>query len=241
MKKNLRLTILIGELLTCSFVFSQTVDEIIARNLESKGGIEKLKAIQSIKITGKVIFQAMEMPMVMWAKRPNMVRIESTFQDKKIVQAFDGEKAWWIMPFLGSEEPQEMTGINADSIKEQADFDGPLMNYKEKGHSIELLGKEDMAGTEVYKLKITFKDGKERFFYLDTESCLELKQLSTIDHQGTPMHVETIFGDYKQVSGIMTSHSIENRINNNPQSQIMIESVEFNIDIEDSFFKMPTK
>ncbi|MEW6456281.1 MAG: outer membrane lipoprotein-sorting protein [Acidobacteriota bacterium] len=241
MKKTSILVFLVSGILAVSFAFSQTADEIIAKNLEKKGGIEKLKAIQSIKMTGKVISQAVEMPMVMWAKRPNMLRIESTFQDKKIVQAFDGEKAWWIMPFLGSEDPQEMTGMQADSIKEQADFDGPLVNYREKGHKVELLGKEDMAGTEVYKLRITYKDGKEKFFFLDTESCIELKQSETVDYQGTPLHVERFFGDYKEVNGILIPHSIEARVNNNPQSQITIESIELNPEIEDEFFKMPEK
>ncbi|MFQ6083861.1 MAG: outer membrane lipoprotein carrier protein LolA [Candidatus Aminicenantia bacterium] len=241
MKKTSIFIMLVLGLIVGPFAFSQTVDEIIDKNLETKGGLEKIKAIQSVKITGKVIAQGVEMPMVMWNKRPNMIRMETTFQDKKIVQAYDGEKAWWIMPFLGSEDPQEMTGLQAEAMKDQADFDGPLVDYKEKGHKVELLGKEDMAGTEVYKLKVTKKDGKEIYYYLDTEYCIELKQSMQREYQGTELQVETILADYKPVKGIMIPHSIETRVNGQTQAQITIESVEFDVDIDDSLFKMPPK
>src|SRR4030042_1893986 len=88
---------------------AQTLDEILALNYQAHGGLDKLKAITAMKISGKIVIpeQGLEMPMVMWQKYPDKMRVESRFQDKKIVQAYDGQKAWGIMPFL-SEEPQEM-------------------------------------------------------------------------------------------------------------------------------------
>ncbi len=241
MKKLLSLLFLVLITLFLSHAYAQTVDEIISKNIETKGGLEKLKSIKSMKMTGKVFAGGMEMPMTIWTKRPNMTRMEATLQDQKIVQAYDGEKAWQIMPFTGTNEPQEVKGIQAEDLKERADFDGPLVDYKEKGHKIEFLGKEDLEGTEVYKLKVTLKSGKVMYIYLDTEYCIELKQSTTVDYQGSEILVETIFGDYKQVDGVMMPHSIESKVNGQTQAQITIESIEFNIEIEDSFFKMSPK
>ncbi|MCP2520603.1 outer membrane lipoprotein-sorting protein [Candidatus Aminicenantes bacterium AC-708-M15] len=241
MRKNSVVTFLIFFFLFFSFIYSQTVDEIISKNIETKGGLEKLKSIKSMKMTGKVFAGGFEMSMILWAKRPNMSRMEAVFQDQKIVQAYDGEKAWQINPFMGSNEPQEIKGLQAEDLKDRADFDGPLVDYKKKGHKVEFMGKEDLEGTEVYKLKVTMKNGRVVYLYLDTDSCIELKQSTTVNYQGNEYLVETIFGDYKEVDGIMVPHFIETKLNGQTQAQITIEKVEFNIKIDDNFFKMPAK
>lgn len=87
-----------------------SLDAIVAKNLQAKGGEAKLKAVQSMKMLGKVTIQGMDLSMLITTKRPNMMRQEMQFQDKKIVQGFDGTTAWMINPLMGSEAPQEMTG-----------------------------------------------------------------------------------------------------------------------------------
>ena len=241
MKNKIAIFLLISFILFSTHIFSQTVDEIISKNIETKGGLQKLKSIKSMKMTGEVFTGGFEMSMTLWAKRPNKSRMETVFQDQKTVQAYDGEKAWQINPFMGSNEPQEIKGLQAEDLKEKADFDEPLIDYKKKGHKVEFMGKEDLEGTEVYKLKVIMKSGRVVYIYLDTDSCIELKQSTTLNYQGTEYLVETIFGDYKEVGGIMMPHSIETRINGQTQAQITIEKVEFNIEIDDSLFKMPTK
>ena len=241
MKKRIAIFFLISFILSSTHIFSQTVDEIISKNIETKGGLQKLKSIKSMKMTGKVFAGGFEMSMTLWAKRPNMSRMEAIFQDQKIIQAYDGEKAWQINPFMGSNEPQEIKGLQAEDLKDRADFDGPLVDYKKKGHKVEFMGKEDLEGTEVYKLKVTMKSGRVVYLYLDTDSCIELKQSTTLNYQGTEYLVETIFGDYKEVDGIMVPHFIETKLNGQTQARIIIEKVEFNIEIDDSLFKMPAK
>ena len=241
MKNKIAIFLLISFILFSTHIFSQTVDEIISKNIETKGGLQKLKSIKSMKMTGKVFTGGFEMSMTLWAKRPNKSRMETVFQDQKTVQAYDGEKAWQINPFMGSNEPQEIKGLQAEDLKEKADFDGPLIDYKKKGHKVEFMGKEDLEGTEVYKLKVTMKSGRVVYIYLDTDSCIELKQSTTLNYQGTEYLVETIFGDYKEVDGIMVPHFIETKLNGQTQARIIIEKVEFNIEIDDSLFKMPAK
>ena len=130
---------------------AQTAEEIVAKNLKAKGGVEKLKAMNTVKITGTISAQGMEFPMTTWARRPNLIRREMQIQDKRIVNAFDGETVWAINPMMtGSDEPQELTGPMATMTKDDADFDGVLVDYKEKGHTVELVGAETLEGKKVY-------------------------------------------------------------------------------------------
>ena len=221
---------------------AQTLDEILAMNYQAHGGLDKLKAVTSMKITGKIVIpeQGLEMPMVMWQKYPDKMRVESRFQDKKIVQAYDGQKAWWIMPFL-SEEPQEMEPGQAKLFAEQADFENPLVVFKEKGYPLELLGKEEMEGTSVFKLKLTKPDGREIFFYLDAASGLEVKSTLNVKIGETEALNEILYGDYKPVDGMMMPFYVENKLNGKTQMQMIMATLELNPAMVDAMFVMPQK
>jgi outer membrane lipoprotein-sorting protein len=221
---------------------TQTLDEILARNYKSNGGLDKLKAVTAMKISGKIVIpaQGLEMPTVMWKKHPNKMRVETTFQDKKIVQAYDGRKAWWIMPFL-SADAQEMAQEQAEPFVEQADFENPLLVFKEKGYKLELLGKEDIEGTPVFKLKLTKTDGREIFFYLDADSGLELKSTLTTKTGETETLNEILYRDYKPVDGVMLPFTVENRMNGKTEMQMTMESIEINPAMDDAMFAMPQK
>jgi len=247
--KKIRLLVwvgmLLGGLLSAPLVGNlegQTLEEVLAKNYQAHGGLDKLKALTAWKMKGKIVIpaQGLEMPMELWQKIPNKMRVESTFQDKKIVQAFDGQKAWWIMPFL-SEDPQEMSPEQAKLFKEQADFENPLVVHKEKGYKLELLGKEDLEGTPVFKLKLTKTDGKVLFFYLDAESGIELKSSMSMKIGETEALVDILYGDYKLVDGIMMPFSLENKMNGQTQMQMTMETVEINPAMDDSLFAMPEK
>lgn len=237
MRKTFLFSIIVLFIFVLGSAFSQSVDEIIAKHLQAKGGIEKLKAVNSVKMIGKVITQGIEMPFVMYFKRPNLMRSEAEFQGQKVVNIYDGEKVWMINPFMGSGEPMEVTGVQAESAKEQADFDGPLVDYKEKGIKIELLGKEDVEGTPTYKLKVTLKNGKERIYYLEANSFLEIKTESTVEIQGNPVTVNALLSDYKEVNGLKFPFSIQT--SGGPSStHIIFEAIELNPELEDSLFKV---
>jgi hypothetical protein len=170
-------------------------------------------------------------------KRPNLLRVDVTFQGKNLAQAYDGQSGWQT-PFMGN-DPQKMTEDDLRDIREQADFDGPLVDYKEKGNTVELIGKEDMEGTDVYKLKVTLKDGNIRYVYLDAENYLELKSSGKMKREGTEYDGETIFSNFQTVDGLVIPFSIEGKINGQTGQQITIEKVETNVKVDDSMFKMP--
>ena len=218
-----------------------SLDEIIATHIESRGGRDAMNEAKTARMTGKMaIGPGMEAPFVINFMRPFKLRMEFELQGMKAVQAYDGETGWGIMPFLGQTEPTAMADDQLKQIKDQADFDGPLVDYKDKGHTVEYLGTVDADGTEAYKIKVTKADGDVVTTYLDTEYALEFKQESRTSIQGNEVNVVTEIGDYKDVGGLMMPHSITQTMEGAPAGQtITIDSIELNPEFEDDFFTMP--
>jgi outer membrane lipoprotein-sorting protein len=226
-------------------LMAETLEEILAKNLEVRGGEEAILAVKSTRSTGTMRMGgsaagALEVPFTAEFKRPGKVRIEFTVQGMTAIRAYDGEVGWSVLPFMGKTEPEEMAEDQLKDIKEQADFDGLLVNYKEKGHTVELVGTEEVDGTPAYKLKVTKANGDIVNLYLDQEYYIEFKADTTREVQGAEVKVSTVFGDYKEVEGLLFAHSMEISFEGNPAGQVLtMENIELNVDIDDERFTMP--
>jgi outer membrane lipoprotein-sorting protein len=220
---------------------AQTVDEIIAKNVQARGGMDKIKSVQTIRSTGTMTMgPGMEAPGSMIVKRPDMARLEFTIQGLTAVQAYDGKDAWQIMPFMGKKDPEVMSADDKKDIEENADIDGPLVDYKSKGNKVELLGKEKLEGTDAYKLKATLKNGDVITIYLDADSFLEIKEEVKRNVRGSEQEVEAVMGDYKEVNGVMFPFAMENGIKGSQEKQkLTVSKIELNVPVDDSIFKMP--
>lgn len=220
---------------------AQTVDELIKKNIDAHGGMEKMKALKSVKMTGKASFPGgMEAPFALMKKRPNQVRIEFTLQGLTGVQAYDGTTGWQIDPFQGVKDPQKMSEDDLKDIMEQADFDGPLVDYKDKGNTVELAGKEDVQGSEAYKLKLTLKNGDVRYIFLDPDSGLDIKATTLVKRAGVDRSFDTYFGDFKAIDGVIFPMAVELKMGGDqPGPTYTVEKVETNVELQDSLFVMP--
>lgn len=227
--------------LTGAAAWAQTADEIIEKHLQAIGGRDKLKAVQNERITGKMVMgQGMEAPFTMEMARPNKMRMEFTVQGMTGIQAFDGKTGWSVMPFMGKTEPEAMPDEDVKRMEEQADIDGLLLDYKDKGRQVEYVGKEDLEGTPVHKLKVTQKNGDVVFVYIDAEQFLQLKQSGKTKIRGQEVESETTFGDFKTVEGLVFPHSIEQKAQGMPAGMVMtISKVEVNPGLADGRFTMP--
>jgi len=214
---------------------SQTVDELIARNLESKGGLARMRAIQTMKQTRRMNLQGMESPVVVYAKRPNMVRQEIAAGGRTVVMAYDGVTPWIVNPHTGANAPIQVTGPQADAIRQDSDFDGPLVDYREKGLTIELVGVETLGTAKAHHLKVTTKKGLVQHYYLDETTALEVKLVTETD-TGT---IEQELSDYREVEGIKIPFVIRTFANGVKQGETRLEKVEFNVKIDDAIFRMP--
>jgi len=220
---------------------AQSADEVINKHFEAMGGKEKIAGIKTMKLVCSVeIAPGMKAPITMYFVNNQSMRVEVEVQGMQILSAVDGDSGWSINPMSGKKEAERM---NADEIKEskdQMDLTGALFNYKEKGHSVEMLGKEDMEGTEVYKLKILKKSGDIQYDFIDAETNLLLKETTTHKFNDKETSGDVIFSDYRKVDGIMFAHSMENRETGAAQGQALkVESVEINPAIDKNMFKMP--
>ena len=227
-----------------------TVDEIVAKNLQAKGGAEKWQSVKSVKMTGKMTAQGTEMPLTVYAMRPNFNRQEITMAAGKAIQAFDGTTAWVVNPMLGIDTPQVVPGPAADLAKRSADFDGALINYKDKGNVIELVGKEQLpgggkepvVGKDVYHLKVTSKDGPVQHYFLDATTGLELQTTAELAlGNGQKQTLTNVMSNYKPVDGIMIPHAVTQSVGGRQLLQWTITSVEFNSVADDSIFRLPKK
>jgi hypothetical protein len=246
-KTNIRAVIgvlALGLVLAASAAWGQTptVDEIVAKNLAARGGLDKLRGLQTMKMTGTINVQGMDMPLTVMTKRPNLLFQEMTMQGQRMVSAFDGAKVWAINPMLGP-GPRELTGQQADMIRDQASFDGPLVNYKDRGDTLEMAGSADLGGAKAWKLKLTRKiGGRSMFIYVDADTGLEKQWSATVDQSGMTIDVDTVMLDYQPTpEGVLVARSMRTLVGGQQQGLLKVLTVEYNVPIEDAAFQMPAK
>jgi hypothetical protein len=218
---------------------AQDVDELIARSIAARGGLERLKAIRSLRMTGKAATAGVvDMPMTVEPERPARLRNEFVYQGTPTVQAFDGHAAWGIAP--GSRQPVLLPEEMQAGLAQQADLDGPLVDYKEKGHRAALVGQEKVEGRLAWKVRLTMKSGQVEHHFLDAKTLLPVKAASRRVVRGVPIEGETFLRDYREVAGVLFPHTIENRPDGRPESQtIRLTRVEVNPEIDPARFRTP--
>ena len=218
-----------------------TADDIIARYIKTVGGSDKIQSIKTLRRVGKFTGDdGFEAVVVEESSRPNRVREEFSLQGMTGINAYDGVAGWKIDPFGGKKDPESLSEEEMRSIIEDSDFDEPLINHKAKGNKVELVGMDQVEGTDVYKLKVTLKSGDTRYYYMDTDSFVPIKYETKRIIRGTPQESETTLGDYKQVGGWFLPFSMETRQKGSSGSQkITFNKIEFNVPIDSTRYSRP--
>jgi hypothetical protein len=219
---------------------AQTVDEVIGKNVQAHGGADKLKSVRSLRTTAKFSQGSFRADFRQENKRADKVREEFIIQGLAQVQAYDGKTGWQISPFGGRKDPELLSQDDLKSLVVDADIDGPLVDYKEKGHKAELVGHDSVEGTDCFKIKLSMKNGDVRYYYLDADSFLELKLEIQTTIRGALQENELYYGDYEQVNGIYYPFAVEQaQKGSSSRAQITVEKIEQNIPLEDAHFTMP--
>jgi len=221
-------------------VHAQTVDEVIAKNVQAHGGMEKLKSVRSRRITAKFSAGSFKAAIQQVNKRPAEVREEFIIQGMTQVSAYDGKTGWRVNPFEGRKDPELLSEDDMKDLVVESDIDGPLVDYQQKGHKAELVGHDPVEGTDCYKIKLTLKNGDVRYYYLDADSFLELKLETQTTVRGTIQESETYYGDYEQVQGIYYPFAIESgQKGETSRVKIAVDKIELNPPLEDALFSVP--
>lgn len=227
---------------------AQTLDDVIARNLAARGGVEKLRSLDTVKITGTITLRMMgppgsppkevSVPMTTWAKRPNKMRRDQQFPDRVVSVGFDGTTVWVHDSAMGV--PQKMSGPNADATKDDATFDPLFLTYKERGHEIELVGQEKVESVEVYHLRVTKQSGQVEHHYLRADTGLEFRTVTTVQQGGTEIELRTDLSDYRTVDGMQVAFGMRQFRNGQPVLDVQLTDVAFNVPLDDDIFTMPS-
>src|SRR5437867_7770801 len=186
-----------------------TVDEPVAKNIEAKGGATALQNVQSWRVAGKMLVQQgqIELGYLQTKKRPDEVRTEASLQGMTQIQAYDGKEGWRVSPFFGRKDPERMSADDVKALVEDSEIDGPLVDWKAKGSTVEYLGREDVDGTPAHKLKVVRKNGDVSFVYLDPDHFLEIRIVTQRTRHGAYEEVETDLGDYEKAGGVFVPTS----------------------------------
>jgi hypothetical protein len=219
---------------------AQTVDEVIAKSFEARGGLDRLRAIQAIRVTGRMSMGPSKALMVIERKRPGKFRAEITVEGVRAVQAWDGVTAWGIPP-TGTGEPEALPAEAASAMAAEADVDGPLVDYQAKGHQVTLLGRERLDGGDAFKIEVRKKGGAVEVHYLDARSWLTVRIDSKSTTRGTVIEGESLLGDYREAGGILWPHSIRSGARGNPDKQTLtVDKIEVDPVLDDARFRMPS-
>src|SRR6266481_8329453 len=221
---------------------AQTADEIVKKALDARGGVDKLKAVQSERVTGRIAFaRGVEGIFVVELKRPLKMHVEISVEGQTIVRVYDGKSSgWMINPFAGSNDIQPLSAEDLKNISDESDFDGPLVDYQTKGNQIELVGKESLDDKPVYRLKLTNKNGDIRFYFFDPSSFLLLKWEGIRKTADQEIPWESFFSDFHEIKGLKYPFRIEQ---GSPGTEIRqtltAEKIEIDPQIDDSRFAKP--
>ncbi len=228
----------------CPSLAAQDARELIERNLQAKGGLEKLRSTTSRRFSGSIFLSSGQQgELEILQSRPRRIRLGLTLGGASSLRGYDGQDAWRFEPVLlgGSGAPERLPEREARDFIESADFDGPLVDFLLKGHRIELVGRGALDGADAFKLKITRASGLTEHLYLDARTFLERKAIySRFDERlGREIETEQIFSDYREVEGLTFAHSIETRVQGQVAYRMVFTRIELNPTIEEKEFQRP--
>ena len=218
-----------------------TIAQVLARAYTARGGLVKLRALQGQRITGTISFgNDASGPFFVEFQRPLKMHMELTVQNQTMVRIFDGKEGWANNPFTGKASLEAMSEEDLKNINEEADFDGPLVDYRKKGNKVELVGKDKVEDKDVWRVKMTTKNGDIRYYLLDATTFLLLKWEGKRQAQGKEIPMQSYFRDYREVGGMKFAFAIDSGSSATDLTQkIIIEKIELNPQVPESEFAKP--
>ncbi|MBM3415678.1 MAG: outer membrane lipoprotein-sorting protein [Bacteroidetes bacterium] len=214
-------------------VFGQTADEIINKHIEAIGGAEAWKKVNSVKMEGTIQVQGAELAVTITVLNGKGARQDLSIMGMTGYQIVTPAEGWNYMPFQGQTTPEAMTAEDLAESQDDLDAQGNLIDYAAKGHTVELLGKDDVEGTECYKLKITKKGGKSETIYVDPKSHLILRSVEIRKANGQEIEVATNYSNYEKLpEGIIVPKSMTL-----PFGELILSKITINGDVDETAFK----
>lgn len=212
---------------------AQTADEIISKHIDAIGGAEAWRKVTSIRQEGTMQVQGTDVTVVRTVLHGKGTRQDISLAGMNGYSILTPATGWNFMPFQGQTQPEPMTAEDIKEGQQDMDAQDELVDYKDKGTTVELLGKDDVDGTECYKLLVTFKSGKSESLFIDPASYYIIRQVSKQKANGQEMDITTNFSNYQKLpEGIVMAMSMTL-----PFGELNIKKVEVNNPVDEMIFK----
>lgn len=230
-----KILFLLVALISVSVINAQTLDEIVKKYTAAMK-MEQLADVQTIKITGKMSAMGMEMPMTMFMKNPNKVKVVYNFNGQEMVSVFDGEKGYSINPMAGP-EPVELTGAQLKQVQDNSVFTNQLLDYFKKG-ALTLEGDDNVNGKPAFKLKAVVEGANPIYMSIDKNSYMLVKTSTRVSQMGQEMDVDSFLTDYVDIQGVVMPKKTTASTGGMEMAVISFDNIEVNAPMEDSVFKL---
>ena len=246
-RRFLRTTVvLIGAVLVCfspisSSAQTPTTSQLLSKVYVARGGLTRIRALRSEKISGTISFGSEASgPFTVELRRPMKMRMTLVMQSQTMIRVYDGAQGWANNPFAGKLNPDPMSEEDLKNISEEADFDGPLVDYAKKSNKVELVGKDKVEDTDAWRVRLTTKNGDVRYYLFDATTFLLLKWEGKRRADGKEYPIESYFHDYRDVGGVKFAFEIDSGSSATDLTQkLVIDKIEVNLNFPDTDFAKP--
>ena len=216
---------------------AQTADDVIQKYATAMGGLDAFNKTTTVKMTGTLTAQANELPFTMVIINNKAMRSDAEFMGQSVTSVYNNGTGWKINPFTGISSAADVTGTELIDYNYQAGLANNLMDYKSRGHKVELLGQEEVEGVKANKLKLTAKeDGRVTTYYISTTDNLLLKSTSEREIQGQAVIVETYYSDMKKFGGLVFAVTRTQKIDGEVFQSFTLTNVELNVKVDEKIF-----
>jgi hypothetical protein len=234
MKRNSMISFFTAAIMFAGAVQAQTVDEVINKHIEAVGGKENWKKVNTMKMEASISVQGMDIPINIYQVNNKSFRQDFTAMNMTGYTILNNDSGWSFNPLQGQSKPEPMPADQLAAQKDQLDIQGELIDYKDKGHKVELLGKEDIDGTEAIKVKITRKSGSESVFFFDPKTYYVIRAVSKMKINGQDIEQVSNLSNYTKLpEGIVIPFSMET---SGAPAPVIIKKIEVNPTLDPSLF-----
>jgi len=230
---------LIFSILTLAFVSAnaQTTDDIIQKYSKAMGGLAAFNAIKTMKTTGTFTTQGVDLALTSQIINGKAIRNDVQAMGQTVINSYKDGKGWKINPFAGITTVTDMTPEELIDFKSQSMIASQLMDYKLRGHKVELQGQEDVEGIKTYKIKLTNKDdNKVTTYFISVTDNTIIKSVSTRQLQGQDIEIETFYSDIKDFNGLKFPMLRIQKMQGQVFQEIKIATIEFNVPVDEKIF-----